>query len=195
MQSTGHSSDLPRFRGHLDARFVQQIDTGFADHVGHELLSLCPARRQTAQAHSPGGSDSVPQPGSTCGRSTVRAAEECPVGLNTVTDDLAAAVFAHWGHPVDRTLEAVENVHDALGVHLEGQVLVVPAYLTHRHHVLLATAEPPPPRQRSPTTPEGRNHGRRAANASARPLSFRRIAAWEVLARPGRRLVAHPRTT
>jgi len=65
--------------------------------------------------------------------STMRAAEESSVGLDPVSDDLAAAVVADWRQLVNGALEAVEDVPIARGDHLERQIVVVPAHLALRH--------------------------------------------------------------
>src|SRR3954470_96720 len=81
----------------------------------------------------------------------VGAAEELAVRLDAVADDLAAAVLAHRGHLVDRTLEAVEGVPRAGRDHLERLVVLIATDFTRRHGDLLVvgvtlrlpTAAPP----------------------------------------------------
>ena len=63
----------------------------------------------------------------------MNAAEEHPVRLHPVTDDLAAAVLTHRRHLVDRALERVERVDVPRRVHLEAQPVVVAADLADRH--------------------------------------------------------------
>src|SRR5689334_24139873 len=67
------------------------------------------------------------------GPGAVRAAEPLAVGLHALADDLHPAVLADGGHAVDRTGEAVEHMHSALCVDLEGHSVVIAADFTFRH--------------------------------------------------------------
>lgn len=88
-------------------------------------------------------SDRVAQPPLTQGTGAVGATEEPALGLQAVTDDLAAAVVADRSHPLDGALEAVEDVHGALGVHLEGHLVLVGADFALSHRELpLHSVEP-----------------------------------------------------
>src|SRR5262249_39536201 len=60
---------------------------------------------------------------------TARAAEHLSPGLDAVPDDLAPAVLARRGQPVDGALEAVEDVVIAAVDDLEGLVVLVAAHL------------------------------------------------------------------
>jgi hypothetical protein len=59
--------------------------------------------------------------------------EELPRRLHSVPNDLALAVFAYRGHTLDCAFEAVKDVHGALSMNLERQVVIVPTYLALRH--------------------------------------------------------------
>ncbi len=65
--------------------------------------------------------------------SAVRAAEEPAVRLDAMADDLAPAVLAHRRNRLNRALEAIEDMDCALGVYLEGHVVVIAAHLALRH--------------------------------------------------------------
>src|SRR4051794_14113895 len=63
----------------------------------------------------------------------VGAAVPVALDLDALADDLHTAVLAEGSHAVDRAGEAVEDVHRALRVHLEGHSVVVAADFTCRH--------------------------------------------------------------
>jgi hypothetical protein len=85
----------------------------------------------------------VDDPGAALGLGAVAAAVPAAVDLHAVADDLHPAVLADRGHPVDGALEAVEDVHRALGVHLEAHRIVVSANLTSGHEAQAAIRLPP----------------------------------------------------
>src|SRR4051812_48369152 len=68
---------------------------------------------------------------------TVRTAEEGADRLDAVADDLAAAVTADGGQPVDGALEAVERVRDPGGHDLKRHVVVIAAHFALGHGALL----------------------------------------------------------
>src|SRR4051794_208934 len=103
----------------------------------------------------------------------VRAAVPVPLGFDALADDLHTAVLAHGCHAVDRAREAVEDVHRALRVHLEGHSVVVATYFTGRH------APQGEPRAAVPAS------GRRASRAAiTRPRAPRSRAAGRRPLRP-----------
>jgi hypothetical protein len=59
------------------------------------------------------------------------------LGLDTMANDLALAVLAHWGKLVNRTLKAVERMGVAGSDDLKGQIVIVAADLTSSHGALL----------------------------------------------------------
>src|SRR5262249_33897935 len=80
------------------------------------------------------GSDRVANLGAVLGvgrPGAVRAAEELPADLDTVSHDLDVAVLADRRQAVHRALERVEDVHMAAdGTDLEAEPVLVPTDLT-----------------------------------------------------------------
>jgi hypothetical protein len=64
---------------------------------------------------------------------TVGAAIEGPLRLDTMPNDLAAAVLAYRSQPVNGAFEAVERMGVAGCNHLEGEVVIVTADFTSSH--------------------------------------------------------------
>jgi GTP 3',8-cyclase len=77
--------------------------------------------------------DRVAQPLLSLGAGAMRATEESATGFDPVSDHLATAVLADRRERVNRTLEAVEDMHRPRGVHLEAHPVVVAAYLADGH--------------------------------------------------------------
>src|SRR5688500_16109387 len=71
----------------------------------------------------------------------VRAAEEGPIRLDSMTDDPAAAVIAGRCEGVDGALERVEGVALGAQSHLERLVVFVAADLTDSHERLLPAGQ------------------------------------------------------
>ena len=71
----------------------------------------------------------------------VRAAKEIVIRLDTVTDDLAAALRADRRKFVDRTFETIERVPVPGGYNFERQIIIVAADLAACHNNLLIRSE------------------------------------------------------
>jgi hypothetical protein len=70
---------------------------------------------------------------------TMGTAVERPVRLDSVSHDLAAAVFAYGSQPVNGTFEAVKGMRLAGSDYLEGEIVVVATDFTSSHRALLET--------------------------------------------------------
>jgi hypothetical protein len=77
----------------------------------------------------------------------VSTAEECALGLDPVTDDLAAAVIADRRQFVDSTFETIERMGVSSRNDLKRQVVIVAADFTSSHMTSCPGAAPrdPPP--------------------------------------------------
>lgn len=97
----------------------------------------CPLQSSmSSQAGTRARSGAITGRGGAGGSRAMRTAEDFCARLNTVTDDLAAAVPTHRSHQLDSALKAVKDMGGALRANLKRQVVVVPAYFTAAHPVL-----------------------------------------------------------
>jgi len=81
----------------------------------------------------------------TCLPGAIGATIKSILGLDTMSDDLAAAVIADGRKFMDCTLETVEGMTSTGRHHLEGQVIIVTAHFTFRHQHNLSVALPRTP--------------------------------------------------
>jgi hypothetical protein len=70
------------------------------------------------------------------------ATEERALGLDSVTQDLTAAVITHRCQLMYGALEAIEGVGLTGRDHLKGEVVIVAADFTASHGVLLGSGQP-----------------------------------------------------
>ena|SRR5207253_2734611 len=68
---------------------------------------------------------------------TMGAAEEMPADLDSVSNDLALAMFTSWGYGFDRAFETVEHMFGSANRQLESFVIVISADFTLGHWDIL----------------------------------------------------------